>query len=129
MHFIAYSDDYCGDDAKIIWTATFTGVVKLVVTKYNCTTGTTNTKVRYRYTAKEAELPNEIMDQEFSVYPNPTNSNVFVMQQLISKKLQKYRFMIQKVHLQLTQKVNDPTVSEIEIGLGELPQGSLLYPY
>jgi len=121
--FITYSDDYCGDDAKIIWTATFTGVVKLVVTKYNCLTGTTNTKVRYRYTAKEAELPNEIMGQDFSVYPNPTNSNVFVTAATDFEEITEIQVYDSKGVILLTQKVNDPTVSEIEIGLGELPQG------
>ncbi len=121
--FIAYSDDYCGDDAKIIWTATFTGQVKLVVTKYSCATGTTSTKVRYKYTTKEAELPNEIMGQDYSVYPNPTNSNVFVTATTDFEEITEIKVYDSKGALQLTQKVNDPTVNEIEIGLGELPQG------
>ncbi len=71
--FIAYSDDACGDDAKIIWTATFTGTVKLVTTVSGCGTNTTNTKLRYRYTlAKEAEGI-ETSAPEYQVYPNPTN--------------------------------------------------------
>jgi hypothetical protein len=71
--FIAYSDDACGDDAKIIWTATFTGTVKLVTTVSGCGTNTTNTKLRYRYTlAKEAEGI-EASAPEYQVYPNPTN--------------------------------------------------------
>jgi len=70
--FIAYSDDYCGDDAKIIWTATFTGTVKLVTTAYQCQTNSTNTKLRYKYsTSKEAEgAVAEYAD--YQVFPNPT---------------------------------------------------------
>jgi hypothetical protein len=77
--FLAYSDDYCGDDAKIIWTATFTGVVKLVTTVYSCGSNSTSTKLRYRYTtAKEAEgfTPDEATD--YQVYPNPTTGLIHV---------------------------------------------------
>ena len=43
-----YSDDACGDDAKISWTATFTGQVYVQVNTYNCATNTTNTTLVYR---------------------------------------------------------------------------------
>jgi len=77
--FIAYSDDYCGDDAKIIWTATFTGTVKLVTTVYGCGTNTTNTKLRYKYgAAKEAEDFSAELQDDFQVYPNPTSGLVYV---------------------------------------------------
>ena len=46
--FLAYSNDDCGDDAIITWTATFTGVVKVVVTEYSCLTNSTNTTLVYR---------------------------------------------------------------------------------
>lgn len=36
---ICYSDDACGDDAKIQWTATFTGVARILLTVKNGTTG------------------------------------------------------------------------------------------
>jgi hypothetical protein len=121
--FIAYSDDYCGDDAKIFWTATFTGQVKLVVTKYNCLTGTTNTKVRYKYTAKEAELPGEIFNQEFTVYPNPTNSNVFITASTDFEEITEIQVYDSKGALQLTHKVTDPSIIEIELGIAALPQG------
>jgi hypothetical protein len=75
--YITYSDDACGDDAKITWTATYTGTVKLVTTVYGCGTNTTSTKLRYKRNAKEAE--GNIAETEiFSVYPNPTSSVVFV---------------------------------------------------
>lgn len=45
--FIAHADDYCGDDAFITWTATFTGVVKLIVSQYNCNTNTINTRLAF----------------------------------------------------------------------------------
>jgi len=68
--FLAYSDDACGDDAKIVWTATFTGVVKLVTTVYGCGTNTTNTTLRYKLTAKEAEFDAPAANV-YAVYPNP----------------------------------------------------------
>ncbi len=77
--FIAYSDDACGDDAKIIWTATFTGTVKLVTTVYGCGTNTTSTKLRYKYTtAKEAEGLSMEESAEYLVYPNPTSGLINV---------------------------------------------------
>lgn len=76
--FIAYSNDACGDDAKIIWTATFTGKVKLVTTVSGCGTNSTNTTLRYKYsTAKEAEGIAE-NEPEYVVYPNPTNGKINV---------------------------------------------------
>jgi hypothetical protein len=78
--FIAYSDDFCGDDAKITWTATFTGQVKVVTTVYGCGTNSISSTLRYKYTAKEAE---ELMSdaERFQVYPNPTSALVFVESQ------------------------------------------------
>lgn len=77
--FIAYSDDYCGDDAKIIWTATFTGKVKLVTTVYGCGTNTTNTTLRYKYsTSKEAEPIDPAEENEITVFPNPSSGFVYI---------------------------------------------------
>ncbi|RYE09694.1 MAG: hypothetical protein EOP51_33265, partial [Sphingobacteriales bacterium] len=45
---ICYSDDNCGDDAKIGWTATFTGTVKIQVTEYDCIANTTPTTLVWR---------------------------------------------------------------------------------
>jgi len=33
---LAYNDDNCGTQSSITWTATFTGIVTLLVSKYNC---------------------------------------------------------------------------------------------
>jgi hypothetical protein len=63
------------------------------------------------------------MEQDFSVYPNPTNSNVFVTAANDFEEIAEIKVYDSKGALQLIQKVTDPTVSEIEIGLGELPQG------
>jgi len=76
--FIAYSDDACGDDAKIVWKATFTGKVKLVTTVSGCGTNSTNTTLRYKYAnVKEAEGI-ESSEPEFQVYPNPTKGQISV---------------------------------------------------
>lgn len=45
---LAYSDDVCGDDAKITWTATFTGVARVMVNQFSCTTNSTATTLVYR---------------------------------------------------------------------------------
>jgi len=76
--FLAYSDDACGDDAKITWTATFTGVVKLVTTVYGCGTNSINTKLRYKKQAKEAEISDFVPEAEYTVYPNPTTGVIHV---------------------------------------------------
>jgi len=76
--FIAYSNDACGDDAKIQWTATFTGQVKLVTTVSGCGTNSTNTKLRYKRLAKEAETGDVTPIVEYSVYPNPTTGMITV---------------------------------------------------
>jgi hypothetical protein len=56
---LAYSDDACGDDAKITWTATFTGQVYVQVNTYNCATNTTNTTLVYRRVGATAPVNNE----------------------------------------------------------------------
>jgi len=45
-----YQDDVCGDDAKITWTATFTGVAYVQVNLYNCSTNQTVTTLVCRFT-------------------------------------------------------------------------------
>ncbi len=76
--FIAYSNDACGDDAKIQWTATFTGAVKLVTTVSGCGTNSISTKLRYKKLAKEAEVAEVVPEAEYSVYPNPTSGKISV---------------------------------------------------
>ena len=48
---ICYSDDDCGSDAKIGWTATFTGTVFIQVNQFNCLTNTTNTTLVWKIVA------------------------------------------------------------------------------
>jgi len=45
---ICYSDDYCGDDAKIQWTATSTTTVRVLISRWSCTGNTVNTTIRWR---------------------------------------------------------------------------------
>jgi hypothetical protein len=47
---IDYQDDICGDDAKITWTATFTGIAYVQVNLYNCLTNQTPTTLVCRFT-------------------------------------------------------------------------------
>lgn len=74
---LAYSNDACGDDASIVWTATFTGVVKLVTTVSGCGTNTTSSTLRYKYAAKAAEGI-AAAEPDYLVYPNPTKGKVTV---------------------------------------------------
>ncbi|MBK0402561.1 T9SS type A sorting domain-containing protein [Adhaeribacter sp. BT258] len=52
---ICYSDDFCGLDPKIGWTATFTGTVKIRVTEGNCGTNTFGTTLVWRTVAAGAD--------------------------------------------------------------------------
>jgi hypothetical protein len=45
---IGYADDSCGSDARISWTATFTGLVNVQVNEFNCLTNQVNTTLLYR---------------------------------------------------------------------------------
>jgi hypothetical protein len=45
---LCYSDDVCGTDAKIQWTATYTGYVRTKVNEYNCNTNLTSTTLVWR---------------------------------------------------------------------------------
>lgn len=45
---LCYSDDRCGDDPKIQWTATFTGNVRTRVNQFNCATNATFTTLVWR---------------------------------------------------------------------------------
>ena len=43
-----YSDDLCGLSAKILWTATFTGVVRVHLNQFPCTPATVCNTMRWR---------------------------------------------------------------------------------
>lgn len=45
---ICYSDNVCGNHAKILWTATFTGVVRVYIHSFNCTASSVGHTVRWR---------------------------------------------------------------------------------
>jgi len=46
--YLAYSNNVCGDDARISWTATYTGLVKLVLTRFPCESQATSTRIAYK---------------------------------------------------------------------------------
>jgi hypothetical protein len=54
---IVFSDDACGDDAKITWTASFTGTVYVQVNQFPCTTNSTSTTLVYRRSAAAGVPP------------------------------------------------------------------------
>ena len=45
---IKFNNDYCGDDAKIIWTSDFYGDVKILLNTYNCQSGNDWGTIAYR---------------------------------------------------------------------------------
>lgn len=45
---LCYSDDLCGAAPKILWTATFTGQVRVLINQFSCATGTASHTVRWR---------------------------------------------------------------------------------
>ena len=47
---LAYADQSCGNNAKITWTATFTGIAYVQVNLYPCSTNQTSTTVVCRFT-------------------------------------------------------------------------------
>ncbi|NTW25049.1 MAG: T9SS type A sorting domain-containing protein, partial [Lentimicrobium sp.] len=123
--FLAYSDDACGDDAKITWTATFTGTVKLVTTVYGCGTNSISTTLRYKRVAKEAE--NLIADEaEFQVYPNPTSSLVNIESESGFENVQE--ILIYNVSGQVVRKVSVPAKADniYTINLDDQPSGYYL---
>jgi len=76
--FIAFSDDACGDDAKIIWTATYTGTVKLVTSTSGCGTNSISSTLRYKYSAAKEAEGKDVSQPDYLVYPNPTHGQISV---------------------------------------------------
>lgn len=64
--FIAYADNICNNDARITWTANFTGNVRVVVTRYNCQSQNTSTRLAYK--SGSLQVP--------SLSVSPSNRNV-----------------------------------------------------
>lgn len=49
---IVYADDICGTNASINWTATFTGTIRILISKYNCVHDlTSNVTLAYKMVA------------------------------------------------------------------------------
>lgn len=51
-----YSDDVSGTQSRIVWTATYTGVVRVLLTAYGCVSNTTSTTVVAKRDAVSARL-------------------------------------------------------------------------
>jgi hypothetical protein len=48
---LAYSDDACGAQSKVTWTATYSGIAQIHLHQFNCQSNTTCTGIRMRLTA------------------------------------------------------------------------------
>ena len=64
---LCYSDDVCGARPKILWTATFTGEVRVLVTQYYCATNTNSHTVRWRQASAAPTGP--VTCSNASAYP------------------------------------------------------------
>jgi hypothetical protein len=121
--FLAYSNDACGDDAKITWTATFTGTVKLVTTVSGCGTNSINSKLRYKRLAKEAEIAEVAPADEYTVYPNPSKGNISVEASSGFESVS--QILVYNVSGKLTRKLELPVKPEniYSFDLGDQPAG------
>ena len=121
--FIAYSNDACGDDAKITWTATFTGVVKVVTTKYSCGTNSVNSTLRYKKLAKEGIEESIETETEFSVHPNPASSTAIIESSTDFADVNEVLFYDMNGSLVKTISLSDKTGSTIEVDLSAMKPG------
>jgi hypothetical protein len=121
--FIAYSNDACGDDAKITWTATFTGVVKVVTTQYSCATNSINSTLRYKKLAKEGIEESVADEVEFSVHPNPASSTAIIESSTDFADVNEVLFYDMNGSLVKTISLSDKTGSTIEVDLSAMKPG------
>lgn len=70
---IGYADDSCGSDARITWTATFTGLLNVQVNEYNCAVNQVNTTLLYR----QYQSATPVNDECFSAVTLSVNSSCF----------------------------------------------------
>ena len=61
QQLLVYNDDFCGIQSFVSWVATYTGTVQIHLTEYTlgsgCWTNSTNSSVRYRFTAGALTVP------------------------------------------------------------------------
>lgn len=68
---LAYADDVCGDDAKLTWTATFTGVARVITHEFSCATNSIGSTLRYRSASGGAPV-NDLCAAAISLSTSPT---------------------------------------------------------
>lgn len=82
---ICYADDVCGLSPKILWTATFTGQVRVLINQFSCVTNTNSHTVVWRCAACSAVPSGETQATAISAgtlicntpYSNTQNLNLF----------------------------------------------------
>ena len=72
-NFLAYEDDVCGDDAKIVWTSTVTGTVRVHVTEDSCQINTISTTLVYK---KQGLSPPNLTKQTDNISASGNNVTV-----------------------------------------------------
>jgi hypothetical protein len=69
---LAYSDDYCGSQSYISWTATFTGTVRIHLSEWSCLTNMINSIVRVRSGTPPPAPLNNNCSNATTLTPNST---------------------------------------------------------
>jgi hypothetical protein len=66
-----YNDDFCGLFSQITWTATYTGVLNILIDEYNCINGTNCMNLDVTW---DSSLSTSTFNsQKITFYPNPVN--------------------------------------------------------
>lgn len=75
---VHYADDVCGDDAKLTWTANFTGNLRVLVNAYHCSTNTICTNLVYKMGTGKTDDTEVIETDNIEVFPNPASTEVTI---------------------------------------------------
>lgn len=70
---LAYNDDYCGQQSLVSWTATFTGNVRVLISRYNCNNQSTCMTLQWRCVT--CSVPPLTNDDPCNAITLPVNSS------------------------------------------------------
>lgn len=113
-----YNDNECGVFPKIIWTANFTGTVKLLVNIHDCETIESSFNLVYKQ-----ELSTKNVNQEekrrIAIYPNPVQNNlsIHVEETLINKKFKIINTSGKTIYKGYFKTINNISTNEYSKGL------------
>ncbi|MCB9332598.1 MAG: T9SS type A sorting domain-containing protein [Lewinellaceae bacterium] len=73
----AYNDDYCGLAPKLVWQASFTGQIRVLLTKYTCQTQQSNSTLAYKASSSNFNGGGEPEDRSASLNWAPVPASAF----------------------------------------------------